>query len=281
MNSIYLFNKTSRECSRSVTKSYSTSFSWAIQLLHADIRDHIHGIYGFVRLADEVVDTFHDFDKEFLLNKFRQETYHALDEKISLNPIVHSFQLTVNQFNIPRGLIEAFFQSMLSDLNKKQWTSQEELKAYIYGSAEVVGLMCLHVFCEGNGKLADALTPSAAALGAAFQKVNFLRDLKDDMENLDRQYFPHVDFNNFNAPSKKTIEADICKDFEAAFIGIQKLPLKARFGVLVAYRYYFCLFDKIRKLPPQALMQRRIRVPNMQKLLLLAQTALIGRWQLK
>jgi phytoene synthase len=275
MNTISLFNQASADCSRCVTTRYSTSFSSAIRLLHADLRTPIHGIYGFVRLADEIVDTFHAHDKAQLLDRFETDTWHAIRHGISLNPILQSFQQTVNKYHIDEYLILAFFNSMRTDLHKKEWASSEELKAYIYGSAEVVGLMCLQVFCEGDSDLARQLSKGATALGAAFQKVNFLRDIKDDMDGLNRQYFPNIEGRRFSPENKTAIEEDILQDFREAYKGIGRLPVKARFGVLVAYRYYLCLFRKIKSLPPEVLMKKRVRVPNFQKAVLLLRAALV------
>lgn len=273
MNTVSLFNRASYDCSHCVTSSYSTSFSSAIRLLHPDLRDPIHGIYGFVRLADEIVDTFHDYDKKALLHRFEVETYDAITLGISLNPILQSFQLTVRRYGIRYELIEAFFNSMRTDLDKKEWEDSEALKKYIYGSAEVVGLMCLQVFCEGDSQLSGQLAKEATALGAAFQKVNFLRDLRDDMEGLNRKYFAGVDFRVFSAQSKQAIEQDILHDFDEAYKGIRRLPYKARGGVLVAYRYYLSLFRRIRNVSPEVLMQKRVRVPDMQKLYLWVRAA--------
>ncbi|WP_126973401.1 phytoene/squalene synthase family protein [Gynurincola endophyticus] len=280
MNSISLFTKAGFKCSRHITQSYSTSFSSAINLLHADLRDPVHGIYGLVRLADEIVDTFHDYNKRELLEKFKHDTYEAIHNRISLNPVLQSFQITVNKYNIEPALIDAFFDSMFVDLDKKSWTTPDELNKYIYGSAEVVGLMCLKVFCEGNQQLTDELKPAAMSLGAAFQKVNFLRDLNDDLTHLERQYFPYVDLKNISQKDKEAIEADILKDFSDAYKGIILLPVKARFGVLVAYKYYLCLFHKIKNLPPEALFKKRIRVPNFQKALLLMKAGFERPFQL-
>lgn len=263
-----LFHKVSQLCSRITTEEYSTSFSSAIRLLHKDLRVPIYNIYGFVRFADEIVDTFHGFDKAALLEKFRQETYAAIDQGISLNPILHSFQLTVNQYQISRELIDAFFHSMEMDLNKQQY-NQHRYQEYIYGSAEVVGLMCLFVFCEGNRELYTKLKPYAQSLGAAFQKVNFLRDLKADYQQLDRTYFPDVDFRNFTGQCKSRIEKDIAEDFHQAYKGIVMLPWKSRFGVYVAYKYYLSLFRKIRRTAPAQILQQRIRIPNYQKAMIL------------
>jgi phytoene synthase len=280
MNSISLFTKAGFKCSRHITQSYSTSFSSAINLLHADLRDPVHSIYGLVRLADEIVDTFHDYNKRELLEKFKRDTYEAIHNRISLNPVLQSFQITVNKYNIEPALIDAFFDSMFIDLDKKSWTTPDELNKYIYGSAEVVGLMCLKVFCEGNQQLTDELKPAAMSLGAAFQKVNFLRDLNDDLTHLERQYFPYVDLKNISQKDKEAIEADILKDFSDAYKGIVLLPVKARFGVLVAYKYYLCLFHKIKNLPPEALFKKRIRVPNFQKVLLLMKAGFERPFQL-
>lgn len=271
MNTIDLFNSTSYLCSKTITVNYSSSFSSAIKLFHPELHAPIHGIYGFVRLADEIVDTFHNYPKAILLAQFKKDTFDAIDQKISLNPILQSFQLTVNQYNIGHELIEAFFDSMHSDLEKKDWTTKEELSRYIYGSAEVVGLMCLQVFCDGNYEQAKMLAPAATSLGAAFQKVNFLRDLADDLKNLERSYFPQIDLHCLSRSEKELIEMDISKDFERAYAGILQLPAKARFGVLVAYKYYFCLFQKIKGITPEQLLSSRVSVPPIKKMLLLLQ----------
>ncbi len=265
---VQLFHTTSENCSRIVTENYSTSFSSAIRMLHKDLRKPIFNIYGFVRFADEIVDTFHDFDKSFLLQQFKIETYDALKRGISLNPILNSFQRTVNEYNIDHKLIDAFFNSMEMDLNKKAYDS-EEYKEYIYGSAEVVGLMCLYVFCEGKKELYEKLENSARSLGSAFQKVNFLRDINADFNGLARIYFPGCDFNNFTEEQKNRIEEDIHNDFRLAYQGITKLPLKARFGVYVAYKYYLSLFKKIKRLEPARILEERIRIPNYRKAMII------------
>ncbi|HRF17565.1 MAG TPA: phytoene/squalene synthase family protein, partial [Chitinophagaceae bacterium] len=244
---VQLFHTTSENCSRIVTENYSTSFSSAIRMLHKDLRTPIFNIYGFVRFADEIVDTFHDYDKQTLLAQFRKDTYDAIERGISLNPVLNSFQRTVNEFKIDLKLVDAFFHSMEMDLDKKCYDSKG-YKEYIYGSAEVVGLMCLYVFCEGKKELYDKLEYSARALGAAFQKVNFLRDIKADYNGMSRVYFPGCDFANFTEKDKQEIEEDIQKDFKEAFEGIRQLPMKARFGVYVAYKYYLSLFKKIKRL---------------------------------
>ena len=265
---IQLFHTTSQNCSKIVTENYSTSFYSAIRMLHKDLRQPVFNIYGFVRFADEIVDTFHDYDKEFLLQQFRTETYDAIQRGISLNPILNSFQHTVNEFNIDHKLIDAFFQSMEMDLSQKAYDCQG-YKEYIYGSAEVVGLMCLYVFCEGKKELYEELESSARSLGAAFQKVNFLRDIKADFNGLARVYFPGCDFNNFTEQEKRQIEEDIHNDFRQAYQGIKHLPLKARFGVYVAYKYYLSLFKKIKRMKPARVLEERIRIPNYRKAMII------------
>jgi len=264
-----LFHEVSQLCSRVTTERYSTSFSSSIRLLHQDLRQPIHNIYGFVRFADEIVDTFHDHKKDELLLQFKKETYDAIERGISLNPILHSFQLTVNAYKIDHTLIEAFFNSMEMDLSNQTYTVDSYQK-YIYGSAEVVGLMCLHIFCDGDNAQFEALKPSAQRLGAAFQKVNFLRDIKADFEGLSRLYFPNCDFTNFKKEDKILIEQDIQSDFAAALEGIKILPLKARFGVYVAYKYYYSLYKKIKKTKHHSILKMRIRIPDYRKLLILA-----------
>jgi phytoene/squalene synthetase len=264
-----LFSEVSQECSKLTTEKYSTSFSRSIKLLHPSLHTPIFNIYGFVRFADEIVDTFHEYDKVALLSAFKEETYAAIARGISLNPILNSFQLTVNQFNISHDLIEAFFKSMEMDLSKDTY-DLEGYKEYIYGSAEVVGLMCLYVFCDGDEANYQQLKPAAQSLGAAFQKVNFLRDIKADFKQLSRTYFPGVDFENFTKKEKAEIEEDIMKDFKDAFTGIIALPEKSRFGVYVAYQYYLCLFDKIKKTGAHQILVERIRVSDYLKTLIVA-----------
>jgi len=265
---MHLFHAVSSQCSRITTETYSTSFSSAVRLLHKDLRAPIHHIYGFVRFADEIVDTFHGHDKQQLLEQFRQETYEAINRGLSLNPILHSFQATVNEFAIDKELIAAFFRSMEMDLQKRQYDS-EGYAEYIYGSAEVVGLMCLYIFCEGNVQQYEWLKPYARSLGAAFQKVNFLRDIKSDYQELNRTYFPGVDFNNFTHCMKEKVEEDIARDFRHAYEGILRLPWKARFGVYVAYKYYLSLFKRIRKMQPARIMEERVRIPNYYKAMII------------
>jgi phytoene/squalene synthetase len=270
---INLFHEVSQDCSRITTEKYSTSFSSAIKLLHKDLRTPICNIYGFVRFADEIVDTFHGFDKALLFEEFKKATYDAIERGISLNPILHSFQMTVNQYGIDHALIDAFLYSMELDLGKHTY-DRAGYETYIYGSAEVVGLMCLYIFCEGNQAQYDALKPSAKSLGSAFQKVNFLRDVKADFEGLDRMYFPDCDFANFTMADKLAIEQDIQKDFDEAYAGILNLPIKARFGVYVAYKYYLSLFKKIQRLEPAHILESRVRIPDYGKAFILAKAGI-------
>ena len=268
-----LFHEVSQDCSRITTEKYSTSFSSAIKLLHKDLRTPICNIYGFVRFADEIVDTFHGFDKALLFEEFKKATYDAIERGISLNPILHSFQMTVNQYGIDHALIDAFLYSMELDLGKHTY-DRAGYETYIYGSAEVVGLMCLYIFCDGNQAQYDALKPSAKSLGSAFQKVNFLRDVKADFEGLDRMYFPDCDFANFTMADKLAIEQDIQKDFDEAYAGILNLPIKARFGVYVAYKYYLSLFKKIQRLEPAHILESRVRIPDYGKAFILAKAGI-------
>lgn len=261
---IDLFHSVSGECSRNVTLRYSTSFSSAIKLLHKDLRQPIFNIYGFVRFADEIVDTFHDHDKHSLLQQFKTETFDAIERGISLNPILNSFQATISQYRVDHHLIHAFFNSMESDLTQNNYDRQG-YEEYIYGSAEVVGLMCLYIFCEGNNEQYQKLKNAARALGAAFQKVNFLRDIKADFIDLSRIYFPGCDFHNFTQRDKQQIQEDIEQDFREAYNGILRLPVKSKFGVYVAYKYYYSLFRKIKRIQPQAILQHRVRIPNYYK----------------
>lgn len=268
-----IFHEVNQECSRVTTEKYSTSFNSAIKLLHKDLRTPVYNIYGFVRFADEIVDTFHEFDKAVLLAEFKKETYLSIERGISLNPILHSFQRTINEYKVPHDLIEAFFHSMEMDLTQSSYNAAA-YKEYIYGSAEVVGLMCLYIFCEGNQNMYHHLKPFAQSLGAAFQKVNFLRDVKADYQQLSRVYFPGVDFNNFTGSMKNKIEKDIEQDFIHAYKGIVQLPAKARFGVYVAYKYYLSLFDKIKRVQPASILQRRIRIPDYNKALIVFKAGL-------
>lgn len=276
---MHLFHRVSSECSRITTETYSTSFSSAIRLLHKDLQEPIHNIYGFVRFADEIVDTFHGQDKAMLLQQFREETFLAIERRLSLNPILHSFQRTVRAFDIDHGLINAFFASMEMDLYRQQY-DERGYAEYIYGSAEVVGLMCLSVFCEGDREMYERLKPYARSLGAAFQKVNFLRDVKADYQVLWRTYFPGVDFGNFTCYMKKQVEEDIARDFQHAYRGILQLPWKARFGVYVAYKYYLSLFKKIKSVQPARIMEERIRIPAYRKAMILVKAGVKNQLKL-
>jgi phytoene synthase len=277
---ISLYHKVCQECSALVTHRYSTSFSSAIKLLHKDLRRPVYNIYGFVRFADEIVDTFHAYKKEELFNEFVEDTWKALVRKISLNPILHSFQEVVTQYHIPHDLIETFLASMHMDLYKKEYQSTDELEQYVLGSAEVVGLMCLVVFCEGNLNLYEALKYPASRLGAAFQKVNFLRDLQSDHADLNRSYFPGFDFHNFNPDVKLKIEEDIENDFKESLSGIRALPWKARYGVYTAYKYYYTLFRKIQRMQPANVLEQRVRVPDYQKFYILMQARMENSFNL-
>ena len=262
------FDNISHEMSALTTKRYSTSFSLGIKMLNSELQKPIYAIYGFVRFADEIVDSFHSYDKSKLLADFRVQTYKAINDQISLNPILNSFQWVVNQYNIPMDLIETFLESMKMDLNKQAY-DEEQYKKYILGSAEVVGLMCLKVFVAGNEKEYSRLKPSAMKLGSAFQKINFLRDLNADYKSLGRVYFPGIDMNEFNATVKHDIEKDIDADFHAGYLGILQLPKKARFGVYLAYIYYYKLFSKIKNTPAKVILNERVRIPNNRKVGLL------------
>ncbi|MBX7050409.1 MAG: phytoene/squalene synthase family protein [Flavobacteriales bacterium] len=263
-----IFDRVAYKSSRITTHAYSTSFSFGIRMLDKRMRDPICAIYGMVRFADEIVDTFHEHDKQSLMQRFREDTFRALDEGISLNPILHSFQKTCKEYNIERSLVDTFLRSMEMDLNRINYDRQG-YDEYILGSAEVVGLMCLRVFTEGNNDLYESLKPNAMSLGAAFQKINFLRDLRADYMDLGRTYFPQLDFRNFTKQDKEEIEREIERDFNHAYEGILKLPRHARLGVLIAYVYYKQLFLKIRSVPSDRIMEERIRIPNQQKLALM------------
>lgn len=260
-----LFDELSYKVSKVVTEKYSTSFSLGILALKPSIRPSIYAVYGYVRLADEIVDSFHDYDKALLLERFKRQTWNALEEGISLNPILHSFQETVHKFAIDKTLIEQFLHSMEMDLQQMDYNS-DLYKEYILGSAEVVGLMCLQVFTEGNKEAYQTLKPYAMKLGSAFQKVNFLRDLKEDYDVLGRTYFPNIDMRVFNNQIKSQIENEIEAEFKEALVGIKKLPSSSKFGVYLAYKYYLSLFKKIRNTPAEKIMNQRVRIPNGQKL---------------
>jgi len=261
-----LFDEFSLQSSKLVTQKYSTSFSMAVKLLSPGIRSAIYNIYGFVRLADEIVDSFHDYPKKRLFDKFELDYYEALDLGISLNPILNAFQQTVNEHKIEDSLVQAFLKSMRADLEKKDYLSKAEIDDYIYGSADVVGLMCLKVFVKGDDEKYEQLKDTAMRLGSAFQKVNFLRDLKDDYQILNRSYFPNVDLQNITSIQKKEIIEEIREDFQEAYKGITKLPMEAKLGVFVAYRYYSKLLTKLEKTPAHNIMNKRIRVSDIRKL---------------
>lgn len=272
-----IFDIVSFECSKNVTKSYSTSFASAVKMLSPSIRQDIYNIYGFVRFADEIVDSFHDYDKEKLFDLFEDDLHKALENKISLNPILNSFQHTVSKYDISIGLINAFMKSMKLDLFKSEYKTKEEYDEYIYGSADVVGLMCLKVFVKGDDAKYEILKDSAMKLGSAFQKVNFLRDLKADFEDLSRTYFPNTNLKQLDEISKKQIIDEIEADFKAGYEGIVKLPLEAKFGVYVAYVYYKKLLSKLKNTPSAEIKNARIRVPDYQKIGLFAKSYLTYR----
>lgn len=275
-----LYDKSSFKCSKVITRSYSTSFSLAVNLLAPSIREAIHSIYGFVRIADEIVDSFHNFDKPALLDHFELEYYTAYEAGISLNPIINSFQRTVKKYNIEDELVASFLKSMRWDLDKLDYDSVEDYESYIYGSADVVGLMCLKVFVGGDQERFEALKEPAMRLGSAFQKVNFLRDLKDDYEVLNRSYFPGVNLKELDKNSKQKIVAEIEEDFRMAYLGIKKLPLEARLGVYTAYIYYKQLLKKLKRTPSEKIMDTRIRISNPLKISLLAKSFLIYKFNL-
>jgi phytoene synthase len=272
-----LYNKVSFEASRLVTTSYSTSFSRAVGFLDREIRDAIYSIYGFVRLADEIVDTFHDYDKHSLLDRFERNFYEALNEGISLNPVLNSFQQTVKKYSINDDLIQAFLKSMKLDLSRLEHKSKDETKEYIYGSAEVVGLMCLKVFVNNDEELYGELKDPARKLGSAFQKVNFLRDLRNDTQDLKRQYFHTLTSQKFDEITKAEIIQDIENDFDSSVKGMKKLPRNSRLGVMIAYYYYKRLLKKIKKIPAERLLERRVRVSDPVKFLLLCKAMTANR----
>ncbi|MBO2545939.1 phytoene/squalene synthase family protein [Salegentibacter sp. BDJ18] len=275
-----IFDNVSRACSKTVTHQYSTSFSTATRMLAPSIRQDIYNIYGFVRFADEIVDTFHDYDKEKLFNDFEVDLYKAIEDKISLNPILNSFQETVHKYQIDESLYRAFMKSMRLDLHKSDYLSIAEYKEYIYGSADVVGLMCLKVFVKGDHKKYESLKQSAMSLGSAFQKVNFLRDLKADFEDLSRSYFPGTNLEQLDEASKQKIIAEIEEDFKHGLSGISHLPVEAKFGVYTAYIYYRKLLHKLKKVPSLEIRNSRIRVPDYQKAGLLAKSYISYRLKL-
>lgn len=277
VDAVQLYNKTCLECSRLITNRYSTSFSMGIRVFDRRFRPPIYAIYGFVRFADEIVDTFHNFPKGELLLRFREDTLRAVEDKISFNPVLQAFQETVHQYGIEWELIEAFLKSMEMDLFINTYQRREMYEEYIYGSAEVVGLMCLRVFCEGDDALYQRLKEPARSLGAAFQKINFLRDMRSDFDERGRVYFPGVDFSEFTNDDKIRIEAEIKKDFDDAYLGIIQLPKGVRLGVYLAYVYYTNLFKKIKNAPAAQVTKERIRVHDGKKVYLLFSTALKHR----
>lgn len=275
-----LFDEVSYKCSKTVTESYSTSFTLATKMLAPSIRRDIFNIYGFVRLADEIVDSFHRYEKQILFDRFEEDLDRSLADRISLNPILNAFQHTYHHYEIDRSLVDAFMRSMRWDLHKKNYLTHEDYNAYIYGSADVVGLMCLKVFVNGDQQHYEKLKASAMALGSAFQKVNFLRDLKDDFENLDRSYFPNVNLREFSETDKMNIIKEIEADFSKGLEGIFQLPNQARFGVYTAYKYYSKLLKKLKKTPSKDIKTARIRVPNYQKMSVLARSYVNYRFNL-
>ena len=267
-----LFDTVSHQCSKAVTNSYSTSFSLATKMLAKSIRQDIYNIYGFVRFADEIVDSFHNYNKEALFNRFEEDLELALEQRISLNPILNAFQETYYKYSIDKHLVMSFMNSMRLDLHKNDYLTDAEYKMYIYGSADVVGLMCLKVFVKGDREKYDHLKDSAMSLGSAFQKVNFLRDLKADYEDLSRTYFPNTNLNHLDETSKRRIIEDIENDFAMGFEGIKELPIEAKFGVFMAYRYYNQLLKKLKSTPALDIKSTRIRVPNYKKFELLTRS---------
>ena len=265
------FDSSSYKISKLVTNTYSTSFSLGINLLGKKVRPQIYAIYGFVRYADEIVDTFHEYDQKVLIEEFVEDYHKALERKISLNPILNSFQEVVNQYGL-HDLVDSFIYSMMSDLEKEEYKTEEEYKKYIYGSADVVGLMCLKIFIDGDNSRYEAMKDEAMKLGSAFQKVNFLRDLKDDFERLGRSYFPNVTEYDFTENTKLEIIADIEDDFKEALQGILKLPIEGRLGVYVAYKYYLGLLKKIKQKSSETILQERIRISNPKKIFILAKS---------
>ena len=267
-----IFDRVSLECSKIVTESYSTSFALATKMLSSSIRKDIYNIYGFVRFADEIVDTFHDYDKETLFNDFERDLEEALENRISLNPILNAFQSTYHNYNIPKHLVDSFLKSMRMDLSKSVYATHEEYKEYIYGSADVVGLMCLRVFVNGDEEKYEELKDAAMALGSAFQKINFLRDLKADYEDLNRSYFPNTNLLDLDEQSKIRIVKEIKEDLRIGYDGILKLPNSSKFGVYTAYKYYGKLLNKLKRTPSREIKNARIRIPNYQKFGLLAKS---------
>ncbi len=277
---ISLYTKIAESGSRIITKEYSTSFSIAVSLLAPEIRQAVYNIYGFVRVADEIVDTFHGYPQEELLNRFEDDYRHAIQTGISSNPVLQAFQHTVNEYNIDMHLIEAFMKSMRADLSKEDYDTKEEIAEYIYGSADVVGLMCLKVFVKGNQEEYDKLKAPAMKLGSAFQKVNFLRDIHHDFNALNRSYFPDVNPENMSEDDKRKIVVDVQSEFDEALVGIKQLPKRARFGVFVAYQYFSLLLKKINDTSATVIMTERIRVSNFRKITLLIKAYIVNKLNL-
>jgi 15-cis-phytoene synthase len=269
MDKIELYNQVCIENSETITSRYSTSFASAIRLLAPSMRGPICSIYGFVRIADEIVDSFHQLDQPSKLREFKKDTLEAIESRFSLNPVLHAFQLIVHQYQIDVELILSFFKSMEMDLEQTRYETYDDYADYIYGSAEVVGLMCLPILCDQQSGIVEQLTNPAKSLGAAFQKINFLRDLQEDYHELKRVYFPNVDFDNLDDAQKKTILSNIDEDFKKGLAGIKQLPIGSRFGVYVAYRYYYSLMNKIAKLPASVIKTKRVRIPDFKKLIIL------------
>lgn len=274
-----IFDEVSQKCSEITTKRYSTSFSLGIRLLDKKLHKPIYAIYGFVRLADEIVDSFHQHNKTDLLNQFQSNTANAIKEGISLNPILNSFQYVVNKYNIEWDLIEQFFSSMKYDIENKEH-DEKSYKEYIKGSAEAVGLMCLRVFCNNKNDLFNSLKNYAIKLGSVFQKVNFLRDISSDYNQLQRVYFPNLKISDFNDQEKKIIEDDIEEEFQTSLIGIRKLPKSSKKGVFLAYTYYYSLFKKIQKIPSDRILKERVRIPNLKKILILIKIEIMNKLNL-
>lgn len=271
MDQVELYHRVCADCSKVITNKYTTSFSLGIMMIPKKIRADIYAIYGFVRFADEIADTFVKYPQDELICNFREETYKAIRLGCSFNPVLHSFQKTVHKYNIPNDLIDSFLHSMQMDLSVFTHT-KESLQTYIFGSAQAVGLMCLKVFCEDNTDIYKKLEPGGMALGAAFQKINFMRDVKNDFFNLKRNYFPNINLNKFDEAQKKRIEEDLERDFQNAFPYILQIPKNYRFAVLLSYTYFYTLFKKIKKLPPEYILQHRVRISNTHKIILLILT---------
>jgi phytoene/squalene synthetase len=277
---IDFYIENSYKISRLITKEYSTSFSLATSLLEKDKKRAIYAIYGFVRLADEIVDSFQGYDKAFLLAKLSEDLDYALKNGISTNTLLTAFADTVKAHNISIEHIRSFIKSMENDLSKTEYTTSTDFDTYVYGSADVVGLMCLKVFCNGEDGLFEKLQHPAQKLGSAFQKVNFLRDLRDDLTNLGRSYFPEISNSIFNRDTKQLIEESIQKDFDEAWIGLKQLPGRSKLAVALAFYYYKSLFHRIKRSSPEQILKKRMRVPNFQKYLIIVRVAFLYKTKL-